>query len=92
MPCHRYKMDIRIRHDDLDPVAFRKRLLNEECLDDVRRRIGLMRSEVHVGYAKKDVHGQLTDFIPSMNSGQWQIALEKVFANGDTYTFTGKFS
>lgn len=88
---HRYTIDIILSQKDADFVTFKKRLLDEERIDEVRQKVGLMRSDVLIGYWKKgDTQGKWTDFKQSFSNSQWAICRKKVLANPDTFALAGR--
>ena len=93
-PCHGYSLDVKLTSDDMDLNYFKRRILQREGVESVRRDIGLLRYKCHVGYSRKEPNlEKYTCFKESFNNDQWNIALNKIIASKNpVYMPTGKSS
>ena len=90
LPCHKYNIDMALLgSDDYDAIKFKKRLINEG-VNEVRKKIGLMRTDVQLGYWKKE-NGKMIDFRESFNNSQWGIALKRVLESPEVYSIAGMY-
>lgn len=100
MPHHRYGMDINLdKSKDHDIEQFKKRLLFREGVDMVRKKVGIMRGDLQVGYwRREEVHkgagansgSKMTDFKESFSNEQWGIAMKKVMKDPNQYSIVGE--
>ena len=62
---------------DSDLVKLKKRLLTEEGIEEVRKKCGLMRSEMSLGYAQQSMNG-IQEYCSILSNSQLRIALMRV--------------
>ena len=78
-PDHKEVIETILDSDkDSDLVKLKKRLLTEEGIEEVRKKCGLMRSEMTLGYAQQSMNGLHSDYCSILSNSQLRIALMRV--------------
>lgn len=90
VPFHKFNIDHILTKDTLHLNTFKK-IVWTEGIETVRKQLGMMRSDIKVGYWRKEEKGRATDFKESFTNAQWQIALKRVQSD-DKYGIVGKKS
>jgi hypothetical protein len=90
VPCHRYNIDVVLQPTDYEIPVFKKRLMREG-VEEVRKKIGLMRIDIQVGYWRKE-DKKMTDFRESFSNEQWAIGIGRVLEDPDKYSVAGVFT
>ena len=77
-PDHKEVIETILDSDkDSDLVKLKKRLLTEEGIEEVRKKCGLMRSEMSLGYAQQSMNG-IQEYCSILSNSQLRIALMRM--------------
>jgi len=77
-PVQTFATDLRFGKDDIEKQRFVIRLLTQEGLNEKSRELGLGSVNVVIGYSQRSPTGTLVNFVESIMTNQWEIALQKV--------------
>lgn len=84
-------IDCRITNDSLNLEKFKKFLLKENCVDEVRQKCGLMKSDILIGYWKRNEKTQqYHDIKECWSNAGLQLALKTVTKSPEIYSIVGK--